>query len=515
MVQLSAICVQKPLLAFQQAKLAYEKELMASGLSYSIVRPTAFFKSLSGQVERVRQGKPFLVFGDGTLTACKPISDDDLGNYLADCLDDPARQQRILPIGGPGPGDHTAPAGRAAVPAAGPAAALQAGAGGDAGHDHRGAGRGRPRAARRRGQGRPGTHRPLLRHRIDAGIESVTTGRYDADATPSTGTQTLADHYAALLRGSAVHENWRPRGVLARCLYRTLKETAPMTTTQFQVRKDQLATTRLVDLPDTPLAEGQVRVRHRPLRLHLQQHHLRGLRRRDELLAVLPRAADADGTAWGCIPVWGFADVVQSLHPGVAVGERLYGYWPMATHAVLQPTRLSSDAGFSDGSAAPRHAARRLQQLPALQQRPVLHRRQRSRAGLLRPLFSTAWLIDDFLADNSFFGSTAGGRRAVMLLSSASSKTAYATAAHLAQRPEIEVVGLTSAGNVAFCQSLGIYSRVLTYDQLDQLPADTPCVYVDFAGNGACARPSMHALHATGLQLLDRRHARERTGRRA
>ncbi len=49
-VLLSAICVQKPLLAFQQAKLAFEQVLIESGLTYSIVRPTAFFKSLSGQI---------------------------------------------------------------------------------------------------------------------------------------------------------------------------------------------------------------------------------------------------------------------------------------------------------------------------------------------------------------------------------------------------------------------------------------------------------------------------------
>jgi divinyl chlorophyllide a 8-vinyl-reductase len=102
-VQLSAICVQKPLLAFQQAKLAFEKELMASGLTYAIVRPTAFFKSLSGQLERVKKGKPFLIFGDGQLTACKPISDDDLGDYIASCLTDVSKHNQILPIGGPGP----------------------------------------------------------------------------------------------------------------------------------------------------------------------------------------------------------------------------------------------------------------------------------------------------------------------------------------------------------------------------------------------------------------------------
>lgn len=101
-VLLSAICVQKPMLAFQHAKLACEKALIESGLCYSIVRPTAYFKSLSGQVDRVKRGKPFLVFGDGTLTACKPISDDDLGRFLAGCLDDQSRWNRILQIGGPG-----------------------------------------------------------------------------------------------------------------------------------------------------------------------------------------------------------------------------------------------------------------------------------------------------------------------------------------------------------------------------------------------------------------------------
>lgn len=103
MVLLSAICVQKPRLAFQHAKLAFEKALIESGLTYSIVRPTAFFKSLSGQITRVQQGKPFLIFGDGKLTACKPISDQDLAAYLADCLEDGALQNKILPIGGPGP----------------------------------------------------------------------------------------------------------------------------------------------------------------------------------------------------------------------------------------------------------------------------------------------------------------------------------------------------------------------------------------------------------------------------
>ena len=103
-----AICVQRPLLAFQHAKLAFEAALAASGLTYSIVRPTAYFKSLSGQVERVRRGKPFLCVGDGGMTSCKPISDGDLAEYLADCLEgrgpvEPGAADRRT-----GRGDHAA-----------------------------------------------------------------------------------------------------------------------------------------------------------------------------------------------------------------------------------------------------------------------------------------------------------------------------------------------------------------------------------------------------------------------
>ncbi len=100
---LSAICVQRPRLAFQHAKLAFEKVLRSSELTWSIIRPTAFFKSLSGQIERVRRGRPFLVFGDGQLTSCTPISDADLARFIAECLDDVSRHHQVLPIGGPGP----------------------------------------------------------------------------------------------------------------------------------------------------------------------------------------------------------------------------------------------------------------------------------------------------------------------------------------------------------------------------------------------------------------------------
>jgi divinyl chlorophyllide a 8-vinyl-reductase len=204
-VLLSAICVQKPRLAFQHAKLAFEKALVDSGLRYSIVRPTAFFKSLSGQVDRVKRGRPFLVFGDGRLTACKPIGDDDLAAYLADCLDDAARADRVLPIGGPGDaitprqqGEHLfALLGRPPRFTHVPVALLDAVIG-TLGL----AGRAVPALAAKAELARIGRYyatESML-------VLDPASGRYDAAATPSTGTETLFDHYAGLVRGTRTAE---------------------------------------------------------------------------------------------------------------------------------------------------------------------------------------------------------------------------------------------------------------------------------------------------------------------
>jgi len=197
---LSAICVQKPLLEFQRAKLAFEAELQTAPLDWSIVRPTAFFKSLSGQVPRVAQGRPFLVFADGRLTACKPISDADLGRYLALTLTDPGKRNRILPIGGPGPAitplDQAAMLERLTgqpirikrVPVAlmhGIVGLLTA------------LGALSPRLRAKAQLARIGRYyatQSML-------LWDPAARRYDADATPEFGSDRLEDHYAAMLAG--------------------------------------------------------------------------------------------------------------------------------------------------------------------------------------------------------------------------------------------------------------------------------------------------------------------------
>jgi divinyl chlorophyllide a 8-vinyl-reductase len=196
-VLLSAICVQRPKLAFQQAKLAFESELQAAPITWSIVRPTAFFKSLSGQADRLRAGKPFLLFGNGKLTACKPISNNDLARYLVQCLTDTALQNRILPIGGPGPAITPRAQGEMLFQTFGkpprfkhvPVGLMSAIVGGLS-MLGKVSSRMRDKAELAR-IGRYYATESML-------VWDEAAGRYDADATPEFGTETLADHYKRL-----------------------------------------------------------------------------------------------------------------------------------------------------------------------------------------------------------------------------------------------------------------------------------------------------------------------------
>lgn len=255
-----------------------------------------------------------------------------------------------------------------------------------------------------------------------------------------------------------------------------------MHTIELLVCKNQLASVREHRSPAVPLQPGQVRVRVDRFALTANNVTYAAFGDAMHYWDFFPVPGDvADAADWGMVPVWGFGTVVESACVEVPMGERVYGYWPMASHAVLTPARVTP-GGWSDG--APHRAP-----LPAIYNQylrtsadPLYRTDTEDLQALLRPLFTTSWLIDDFMADNDFFGAR------TLLLSSASSKTAYATAFCLAQRAGIEVVGLTAAANVAFCEQLGCYSRVLPYDALTTLDATTPGVYIDFAGNAGLRR---------------------------
>ncbi len=193
----------------------------------------------------------------------------------------------------------------------------------------------------------------------------------------------------------------------------------------------------------------------------------------------------------GRIPVWGFGTVTESTAVGVAVGERLYGYWPMSSETVLTTAKttahtLTETSGHRAGLAAVYNTYARVAADPTMPAGSEPY------VSLIRPLFTTSFLIDDFLADNQFFGADS------VVLTSASSKTAIGLAHCLAQRGGVRIIGLTSAGNVAFVKRLGTYSDVIAYDATAGLSAPGGAVVVDMAGGEATLR----AVHtALGAQL--------------
>ena len=188
---------------------------------------------------------------------------------------------------------------------------------------------------------------------------------------------------------------------------------------------------------------------------------------------------------FGNIPVWGFGEVIDSRHPDIAAGERLFGYFPMATHLVIEPADVGK-RWLRDAAAHRQGVSPVYNTYTRVSGDPAFTGRQGDYQALLRPLFMLSFLVDDYLAEQEFFGA----RR--VLLSSASSKTAFGLAHLLHLRGNgIKVIGLTSAPNVEFVKSLGCYAEVVTYDRVTSLPPDSPVAYVDMAGNSEL-RATLH-----------------------
>lgn len=244
----------------------------------------------------------------------------------------------------------------------------------------------------------------------------------------------------------------------------------------FLVSRADLAQTRVEAFDaSAPLAAGQARVRIEQFAFTANNITYAVFGDSMHYWRFFPAAE-----GWGCIPVWGFAVVEASACDGVAAGERIYGYWPMASHAVVQPASVNAQ-GFTDASA---HRA----ELPAIYNRyQRVDKDNVQREGeyaVLRPLFATAWLIADFMQEHSDFGAR------TMLLSSASSKTAYATAFCLKRRAgsAARIVGATSPSRREWTSTLGAYDDVIAYDALATLPANEPTLYIDFAGDAGFRR---------------------------
>jgi hypothetical protein len=181
---------------------------------------------------------------------------------------------------------------------------------------------------------------------------------------------------------------------------------------------------------------------------------------------------------WGHMPAWGFADVAASQAPGVEAGERYFGFLPIASHVRMRPERVS-ERGFIDGAAHRKPLVAVYNQYTRCGSDPYYRPQHEALQCLLKPLFLTSYLLADFLADNGFFGA----RR--LVVSSASSKTAYGTAVCLEGGTSARLVALTSPRNLGFVERLGCYHEAVAYEQLAGLPVDEPTLYLDFSGDPA------------------------------
>jgi hypothetical protein len=253
----------------------------------------------------------------------------------------------------------------------------------------------------------------------------------------------------------------------------------------FQVKRDDIHRCRVVDLPAPELEPGQALLEVSSFGLTSNNITYASF---GDALSYWSFFPAEEG--WGRIPMWGFGDVAATRNDQLEEGTRVFGYLPPSEHLVVTPDRFG-ERGFVD--AAPHRSS-----LPAaynsyarVDADPAYDSGREDQQMLLMPLFFTSFLIDDMLDEKGFFGASA------IVLSSASSKTAHGTAFLLHNRGGREVIGLTSATRARFVEGLGVYDRVVPYDEIGSLSPQT-AVYVDFAGNPE-VRSAVH--HAYGDAL--------------
>lgn len=182
---------------------------------------------------------------------------------------------------------------------------------------------------------------------------------------------------------------------------------------------------------------------------------------------------------WGRVPVWGYARIVESRHAGFGIGERLYGYLPMSTGLVVTPGKIR-DGLFSDMTAHRQPMAAVYNQYHRLPAEPVPVAAMEEARMLLEPLFLTSFLIEESLRGTGWHGAQR------VVLTSASSKTALGLAHVMAAgSPGIRRIGLTSARNLGFVRSTGLYDQVTAYDNVASIEPGEDALVVDFAGDMA------------------------------
>jgi hypothetical protein len=185
--------------------------------------------------------------------------------------------------------------------------------------------------------------------------------------------------------------------------------------------------------------------------------------------------------AWGIVPAWGFATVIESKHPDVAVGEEIFGFVPMARHLILEPHDVGG-VSFSDRFEHRAGLHPWYNRYYRTTGDPASAPESRHLQPVFWALYMTGWMLAAHFEANTDFGADR------VLVASASSKTAVSFAASMKARTpaagrSTELVGLTSNANAAFVESLGCYDHVRTYDDLELDQLGGTAALVDMSGN--------------------------------
>ena len=252
------------------------------------------------------------------------------------------------------------------------------------------------------------------------------------------------------------------------------------------VRRHDISKTRIVESASLPLADGCIRLKVENFALTANNVTYAAIGEAYGYWAFFPVPGDG-GEDEGVVPVWGHAVVEASAHPDLAIGERLYGFLPMASHLDLLIGAVT-DHTVSDVSAHRQPMNRFYNQYTRIAADVSHDPAAEAASDLFQPLFRTSFLIAAMFNKANWHGAEQ------LVVTSASSKTALALA-HVvrAQSPNIVRIGLTSQGNLAFVRGTGLYDTVLAYEDIDQL-AVVPSVSVDFAGDSRVVGAVRHRL---------------------
>ena len=275
---------------------------------------------------------------------------------------------------------------------------------------------------------------------------------------------------------------------------------------QVHVRKNAIGEARLVDCDQGKLADDAVRLEIESFSVTANNVTYAVVGDGFGYWNFFPvQGAGTDGM--GIVPMWGHARVIESNVSEISVGERVYGYLPMATHLDVVPGKLSA-SGFTDMAAHRQPMSPVYNSYSRLAADPEHDPAREGERMIFGPLFKTGFLIEYFMRSQDWFGA------GQVILTSASSKTAMGLASTARHRsPDIRRIGLTSPGNVAFVKQGGLYDEVLAYDDVQAL-ASRPAVSVDFAGN-ARLLGAIHAHLGDALKyscLVGATHIEERGG---